>query len=327
MSRPRPNFGALDLTWMEAPTFMTFSGVCATTVCFSVSRSTGKERDSESGNDYFGARYYASSMGRFMSPDPSGLAYADPTNPQSLNLYSYVLNNPLVNTDPDGQQCVWDDGSFDSADDKQTGNTGGCQAAGGTYFDPSTFTAGNMQDWSATPNADLAAMTQPIQAGDPQNVSNGWESATVNTPGTTVGVNGDTGDTSISTQDIDIDTTGQVSPFGLEMLQQLQLHTKDIPDVCKGGINAGIGPFKGAVAMGPTSEGFGGFTGAVGKGTSSFGPQQGASKPFSFPIPRTGAKVTVGHSGGNVNSVSVGGKVKGANVSVWANTGTFGTCP
>jgi RHS repeat-associated protein len=30
---------------------------------------TGKERDSESGNDYFEARYYASSMGRFMSPD------------------------------------------------------------------------------------------------------------------------------------------------------------------------------------------------------------------------------------------------------------------
>ena len=33
---------------------------------------TGKERDSESGNDYFGARYYAASMGRFMSPDPMG---------------------------------------------------------------------------------------------------------------------------------------------------------------------------------------------------------------------------------------------------------------
>ena len=33
------------------------------------SRFTGKERDAESGNDYFGARYYASTMGRFMSPD------------------------------------------------------------------------------------------------------------------------------------------------------------------------------------------------------------------------------------------------------------------
>jgi len=35
---------------------------------------TGKERDSESGNDYFGARYYASSMGRFFSPDWSAKA-------------------------------------------------------------------------------------------------------------------------------------------------------------------------------------------------------------------------------------------------------------
>lgn len=37
------------------------------------SRYTGKERDAESGLDNFGARYYGSSMGRFMSPDPSGL--------------------------------------------------------------------------------------------------------------------------------------------------------------------------------------------------------------------------------------------------------------
>src|ERR1700689_933152 len=67
---------------------------------------TGKERDAESGLDYFGARYYASSMGRFMSPDWAAKAqpvpYADLTNPQSLNLYSYVGNNPLSHTDPDG---------------------------------------------------------------------------------------------------------------------------------------------------------------------------------------------------------------------------------
>jgi RHS repeat-associated protein len=67
---------------------------------------TGKERDVESGNDYFGARYYASSMGRFMSPDWSDesdpVPYAEFENPQTLNLYSYVLNNPLRSTDPDG---------------------------------------------------------------------------------------------------------------------------------------------------------------------------------------------------------------------------------
>ena len=67
---------------------------------------TGKERDSESGNDYFGARYYASTMGRFMSPDWSAKAepvpYAKLDDPQSLNLYDYVRNNPLSRVDVDG---------------------------------------------------------------------------------------------------------------------------------------------------------------------------------------------------------------------------------
>jgi len=67
---------------------------------------TGKERDSESGLDYFGARYYASSMGRWMSPDWSAeeepVPYAKLDNPQSLDLYSYVWNNPLTGRDADG---------------------------------------------------------------------------------------------------------------------------------------------------------------------------------------------------------------------------------
>jgi RHS repeat-associated protein len=72
---------------------------------------TGKERDTESGLDYFGARYYASSMGRWMSPDWSAKAepvpYAKLENPQSLNLYGYVYNNPLSTADKDGH-CIWD---------------------------------------------------------------------------------------------------------------------------------------------------------------------------------------------------------------------------
>jgi RHS repeat-associated protein len=62
---------------------------------------TGKERDAESGLDYFGARYYASNMGRWMSPDPSNWG-VDFYNPQTWNHYSYVGNNPLSNTDPNG---------------------------------------------------------------------------------------------------------------------------------------------------------------------------------------------------------------------------------
>ena len=62
---------------------------------------TAKERDSETGLDYFGARYFASTQGRFTTVDPfagSGRA----TTPQSWNRYAYVLNNPLRLLDPTG---------------------------------------------------------------------------------------------------------------------------------------------------------------------------------------------------------------------------------
>jgi RHS repeat-associated protein len=73
---------------------------------------TGKERDPGNGgmiagNDFFGARYYSSNVGRFLSPDWTTKAndpvpYAKLNDPQSLNLYAYVGNNPLSRTDPDG---------------------------------------------------------------------------------------------------------------------------------------------------------------------------------------------------------------------------------
>ena len=71
---------------------------------------TGKERDAESGLDDFGARYYASGMGRWMSPDwsakPEGVPYSSLANPQSLDLYSYVDNNPLAHVDEDGHASL-----------------------------------------------------------------------------------------------------------------------------------------------------------------------------------------------------------------------------
>ncbi len=90
---------------------------------------TGKERDTESGNDYFGARYYASSMGRFMSPDWSAkeepVPYAKLDDPQTLNLYVYVGNNPLSRFDPDGH-CAdhYDNGSCKVNVDPATGKAG-----------------------------------------------------------------------------------------------------------------------------------------------------------------------------------------------------------
>ena len=75
---------------------------------------TGKERDAESSLDYFGARHYASSMGRFMTPDPPDndenppgpVPFADFRDPQTLNFYAYVRNNPLSRVDPDGHKMT-----------------------------------------------------------------------------------------------------------------------------------------------------------------------------------------------------------------------------
>ena len=66
---------------------------------------TGQERDAETNLDFFQARYLASGLGRFMSPDP-GNAGADFTNPQSWN--GYVLGNPLGWVDPSGRDTCLD---------------------------------------------------------------------------------------------------------------------------------------------------------------------------------------------------------------------------
>jgi RHS repeat-associated protein len=100
-----------------------------------VAHSTGKERDSESGNDYFGARYYASSMGRFMSPDPSGLLAQHPEDPQSWNLYAYARNNPLIYLEPNGLDCIYatDNGKGVESIDHNS-DSGECGQNGGTWL-------------------------------------------------------------------------------------------------------------------------------------------------------------------------------------------------
>jgi RHS repeat-associated protein len=64
---------------------------------------TGKERDAETGLDYFGARYYSGAQGRFISVDPLIVSNINATMPQSWNRYSYVGNNPFRNVDPTGE--------------------------------------------------------------------------------------------------------------------------------------------------------------------------------------------------------------------------------
>ncbi len=78
---------------------------------FPATEFTGKERDAETGLDYFGARYFSGAQGRWTSPDPL-MASAKASKPQTWNRYAYALNNPLKFVDPDGLEvpdsCVKD---------------------------------------------------------------------------------------------------------------------------------------------------------------------------------------------------------------------------
>ena len=89
---------------------------------------TGKERDAETSNDYFGARYFSGAQGRFTSAD-SPFIDQGLSDPQSWNLYTYGRNNPLRFVDPTGRECVRvtdSDGNAHQADD---GTGGGCADA------------------------------------------------------------------------------------------------------------------------------------------------------------------------------------------------------
>lgn len=107
---------------------------------------TGYESDqSESSTDYAIFRNLSTSMGRFNRPDPYDGSY-DLTNPQSLNRYAYVLNNPLRYIDPYGLEsaCYWDaDNVWDDTPYNGGATEAECNAQGGTWkkVDGPTVTA------------------------------------------------------------------------------------------------------------------------------------------------------------------------------------------
>ena len=78
---------------------------------------TGMERDSETGLDFFGARYFSGAQGRFTGAD-GPLNDQDEANPQSWSLYSYVRNNPLSFVDPSGTCAQLGSASYSDNDDQ-----------------------------------------------------------------------------------------------------------------------------------------------------------------------------------------------------------------
>jgi RHS repeat-associated protein len=92
---------------------------------------TGKQRDTETNLDDFPARYYSSTEGRWLSPDwspvPVAIPYASLYNPQTLNLYDYVGDDPTNHSDPDGHE---DEGSAASSGDSSGSTPDQTQGAG-----------------------------------------------------------------------------------------------------------------------------------------------------------------------------------------------------
>ena len=99
---------------IERHDYLPFGEECLTGPCASnpgvgagqPRKFTGKERDQETGLDYFGARYYGSKIGRFTTVDPYLDQSAALLDPQQWNRYSYAHNNPVKFVDPDGRHPI-----------------------------------------------------------------------------------------------------------------------------------------------------------------------------------------------------------------------------
>lgn len=267
---------------------------------------TGKEHDIESGNDYFGARYYASSMGRFMSPDPSQLALADPTNPQTFNLCTYAVNNPLKFVDPTGLwHCVWNSATGDQDDKPEDGGAseGDCADQGGAW----TIDDG---DQTPTPVATFQGESEhPGAGGVGASICAALPTAGVQ------GVQGSMGFLGGPTGSLEVVTnyrTGQVSGFAAGGVA--------------GGWNNGVASAAGFVGL---------VSGLKGDNTNYAGGFTSGTLGVSTPVPFVSVQMTAASSSGGlkgsarqalpnptdpyaVNSVTLGANIaaKGPTVSV-----------
>jgi RHS repeat-associated protein len=197
---------------------------------------TGKERDFESGLDYFGARYYANGLGRFSSPDPIAIFIADTSDPQTWNQYSYVRGNPVANIDPTGLSCV--DTSNGKADD---GDGKGCADAG---VSPSTAEQRDRgKDIQDPQHADVSGK-------NPSELEYTWTMLTHHIP-------------RYDPDDIPL------SPYAQSVLNRLGKLIDDYPTVCGGGTYKYLGK---EIDAGP----FSGFAGVINESDSRTGASNGA---------------------------------------------------
>jgi RHS repeat-associated protein len=230
---------------------------------------TGKERDSESGNDYFGARYYASTMGRFLSPDWSAQAepvpYAKLDDPQSLNLYAYVRNNPLGSIDADGHcnaggSCSALDAYEESHGQGPLGSDmyGTGVGVGDFFNDPSRNSAAAQQQTEHDPTLPTAADPPPPPLLDrlllPQSPGEAINSAIM------VGTDG----------------LGDIAEGGIKLLSSIGEDAKLVKYAEEAGksVQKGLDSLTEALSKGNTNPGIG--TKGLGKGISYARARDGA---------------------------------------------------
>jgi RHS repeat-associated protein len=181
-------------------------------------------------------------QGRWIQPDPAGLAAVDSSNPQTWNRYAYVLNNPLSNVDPDGLDCVYlnDAGNgVESIDhNSNAGECTGINGSNGGYWVPGTVANSSWVTSIDQNNSAIGAFS----VVDPQNAPGvlGFTASTNNAYGidyTTVGV--DVPNTNVVgnvyTSADDLSPSGQAAALALH-----DAFAK-FPNVCSIGINLSVG--------------------------------------------------------------------------------------
>jgi RHS repeat-associated protein len=125
---------ALNQTVVQNLDYLPFGELNSSDSGVNTHEFTGDEQDAETALAHTLFRQYSSSIGRWMTPDPAGLAAVDPTNPQSWNRYAYVLNNPINFIDRSGPGCSYftdDSNEIESVDYNSSQSE--CDATGGSY--------------------------------------------------------------------------------------------------------------------------------------------------------------------------------------------------
>jgi RHS repeat-associated protein len=230
-----------------------------TSTCTPTYKFEGKERDTETNNDDFGARYYSSQFGRWTSPDwssmPAPVPYANLTNPQTLNLYAMVSDNPESFADLDGHE-----------DDGGAGDAG---AGSGTQ----------QQQSSSTPQNQGGQTTQQQNSGTPQSQTPSMNS-TPKTPqqqnAPTIGPNPNWFDGRQA------DCIGQGLKAGAEDLLPLHDEIKAVSDSIADG---SAKPLKELISIGTATE-------AAKEGSKKVVESRGAQKAVKSLIKSAGGRVS-----------------------------------